>query len=194
MIKSGSLLTQIESFGILAPIIFVLLKASTLVVAPLSGTPLYFVAGGLFGNFNGLILSLLGDVLGSSICFMLSRFYGYKVVKTFVGDKFFERITNTMGVIKDSKSFIKARITLFAMPEILAYASGFSKINFLTFSLINTFFYLLADGLLVFSGHEIVAIIAQHTFWFYFLTVLISISGFWFLYKDYKNSEKIQGM
>src|SRR3989344_5240234 len=76
MIKSGSLVNQIDSFGILAPIIFVLLKISTLVIAPLSGIPLYFIAGSLFGNFNGLILSLLGDALGSVVCFLLSRFYG----------------------------------------------------------------------------------------------------------------------
>ncbi|MEK7544779.1 MAG: hypothetical protein AAB551_01475 [Patescibacteria group bacterium] len=45
MIKSGSLVNQIDSFGILAPVIFVLLKISTLVIAPLGGTPLYFIAG-----------------------------------------------------------------------------------------------------------------------------------------------------
>src|SRR3989344_6945096 len=78
MIKSGSLVNQIDSFGVLAPIIFVLLKMSTLVIAPLSGTPLYFIAGSLFGNFYGLVLSLLGDALGSVICFFLSRFYGQK--------------------------------------------------------------------------------------------------------------------
>src|SRR3989344_7202927 len=100
MIKSGSLANQIDSFGILAPIIFVLLKISTVVIAPLSGTPLYFIAGSLFGNFDGLILSLLGDFLGSTVCFFLSRFYGHKIVETLVGNRFLEKIENTVAVLK----------------------------------------------------------------------------------------------
>ena len=194
MIKSGSLVTQIDSFGIWAPIIFVLLKISTLVIAPLSGTPLYFIAGSLFGNLNGLILSLLGDFLGSTICFFLSRFYGHRIVKTLAGDKFFEKVMNTVVVLKDSKSFIKARITLIVMPEILAYASGFSKINFLTFSFINIIFYLFVDFVEVFFGSQIIVIMAEHTFLFYSLISLVTIIGFWLLYKDYKNLENIKGM
>lgn len=194
MIKSGSLVNQIDSFGILAPIIFVLLKISTLVIAPLSGTPLYFIAGSLFGNLNGLLLSLLGDALGSVICFFLSRYYGHKIVKTLAGEKFFGKVMNTVAVLKDSKSFIKARVALIFMPEVLAYASGFSKINFLTFFFINILFYLPVDFIQVFFGSQIIAIVAKHTFWFYFLILFITITGFWLLYKDYKKLENIKGM
>ena len=194
MIKSGSLVNQIDSFGILAPIVFVLLKISTLVIAPLSGTPLYFIAGSLFGNLNGLILSLLGDALGSVICFFLSRYYGQKIVKTLAGDKFFGKVMNTVAVLKDSKSFIKARIALIAMPEILAYASGFSKINFLTFFLINMLFYLPVDFMFIFFGSQIIPMIAEHTFLFYSILLVVPVTGFWFLYKDYKKLDNIQGM
>lgn len=194
MIKSGSLANRIDSFGILAPIIFVLLKISTLVIAPLGGTPLYFVAGGLFGNFYGLVLSLLGDALGLTICFLLSRFYGYKIVKFFTGDKFFKKVIHTVTVLKDSKSMLKARIALMVMPEILAYASGLSKINFLTFFTINMLFSLPIVFTYVFFGSQVVAIIAMHTFLFYFLVSFVSIAGFWFLHKDYKKLENIEGM
>ena len=194
MIKSGSLVTQIDSFGIWAPIIFVLLKISTLVIAPLSGTPLYFIAGSLFGNFYGLVLSLLGDALGSVICFFLSRFYGQKIVKTLAGDKFFGKVMNTVAVLKDSKSIIKARLALIAVPEILAYASGFSKINFLTFFLINMLFYIPVDFMYIFFGSQITAIIAEYTFWFYSLILFVTVAGFWFLYKDYKKLDSIKGM
>ena len=135
--KDRSLQNQFVSFGIWAPIIFVLLKISTLVMAPLGGTPLYLVAGSVFGNYNGLILSLLGDVLGFTICFLLSRFYGPKVIKIFTGDRFFKKIVNTVSVLKNTKSFIKARVVFVGMPEVLAYASGLSQINFSTFILIN---------------------------------------------------------
>lgn len=192
--KNGSLINKIDSFGILAPIIFVLLKMSTLIIAPLGGTPLYFIAGGLFGNLNGLILSLLGDGLGSAICFFLARFYGPKIVKTFIGEKFFEKVTNTVAVLSGIRSFIKARISLIAMPELLAYASGFSRINFLTFFWINILFYLPVDFMYVFFGRQIVAISSEHAVLFYSVVVVVTLSGGWFLYKDHKNLEKIEGM
>ena len=129
-IKSGSLENQVYSFGIWAPIIFVLLKISTLVIAPLSGTPLYFVAGSLFGPYYGLTLSLIGDALGSAICFLLSRFYGHRIIKTLAGERFFQKVISTVLVLKNTKSFIKSRASLIIMPEILAYATGLSKINF----------------------------------------------------------------
>ncbi len=194
MIKSGSLVNQIDSFGIIAPIIFVLLKISTLVIAPLSGTPLYFIAGSLFGNLYGLVLSLLGDALGSAICFLLSRFYGQKIVRKFAGEKFFEKVINTVAVLKDTKSFIKARIALIVIPEVLAYASGLSKIKFLTFFTINFLFSLPVIFMFVFFGSKVVAVIAEYTFLFYFLVSFVSITGFWFLYKDYKKLENMQGM
>lgn len=193
-IKNGYLISHIDSFGILAPLIFILLKASTLVIAPLGGLPLYFIAGSLFGNINGFVLALLGDAFGSSVCFLLSRFYGHKIVKALAGDKFFEKVMNTVGVLKDARSFIKARIALLAVPEILAYASGLSKISFWTFFLINILFYLPADFLLVFFGSQVLSMIAEHTFLFYFFVIVISIAGFWFLYKDYKKLDNVEGM
>ena len=196
IVKDGSLENQVASFGIWAPIVFVLLKISTLVIAPLSGTPLYFIGGSLFGSSYGLVLSLVGDALGSAICFLLGRFYGHRIIKTLVGKSYLEKIINTVSVLKNTKSFVKARVGLIIMPEILAYASGLSKINFLTFSLINILFYLPVDFMLVFFGSQIIAIVAKNTFLFYFLVLLVSIAGFWFLRKDYKNKnlDNIQGM
>jgi len=194
MIRNGSLVDQIHSFGLLAPIIFVLLKISTLVIAPLGGTPLYFIAGSLFGNATGLALAILGDVVGSTICFLLSRLYGRKVVQMFAGEAFFEKILHTVSVLRDSRSFIKARIALIAMPEILAYASGLSTINFFTFFLINTLFYLPVDFMFVFFGHAIIAAIASHAYWFYSIIFFVIVTGFWFLYKDYKKLESLEGM
>ena len=192
--KNGFLINQIDSFGILAPIIYVLLKMSTLIIAPLGGTPLYFIAGALFGNVYGFILSLLGDALGSVTCFLLARFYGPKIVKTFIGEKFFEKVIHTVAVLSSIKSFIKARISLMAMPELLAYAGGFSKINFLTFFLINVLFYVPVDFAYVFFGHQIVAISSAHTFLFYGVAAAVTLSGLWFLYKDHRNLEKVEGM
>jgi uncharacterized membrane protein YdjX (TVP38/TMEM64 family) len=71
MLRSGELQMRVASFGMLAPAVIVLLKMTTLVVAPLGGTPIYVLSGALFGNFQGFLISIIGDVLGSSACFFL---------------------------------------------------------------------------------------------------------------------------
>jgi uncharacterized membrane protein YdjX (TVP38/TMEM64 family) len=195
MIKSGSLVGHIGRFGILAPVIFVLLKISTLVIAPLGGTPLYLVAGSLFGNTQGFLLALLGDCIGTSICFALSRKYGEKIIYMFVGEKYVQKIRDIVSILTNTSSVIKSRIVFGAMPEILAYASGLSKVSFKTFFLINTVFYAVTDLILVFFGREVTVLISQHAVWFYVILAIIVLSGLWLLHKDYKNTQiPMEGM
>jgi len=193
-VRNGYFIDKIDSFGIWAPVIFVLLKISTLVFAPLGGMPLYFIAGGLFGKLTGFLLAMLGDTLGSIICFLLSRYYGEKVVKVFAGENIFKKIVSTVAVLKDKKSFIKARISMMIMPEILSYASGFSRIKFSTFFIINFLLYLPADFIFVFFGYEVITLMANHGLILYGVILLITGVGFWLLYKDYKKLGNIEGM
>lgn len=55
----------------LAPIVFVVLQALQVIVAPLPGEVTGFMAGFLFGAFWGFILSMCGIVLGSFVVFCL---------------------------------------------------------------------------------------------------------------------------
>jgi uncharacterized membrane protein YdjX (TVP38/TMEM64 family) len=45
----------IKTAGIWAPLIFIFLKTSTIVIAPLSGSPLYPLVGLLFGFWPGIL-------------------------------------------------------------------------------------------------------------------------------------------
>jgi uncharacterized membrane protein YdjX (TVP38/TMEM64 family) len=191
MLRSGELQMRVASFGMLAPAVIVLLKMTTLVVAPLGGTPIYVLSGALFGNFQGFLISIIGDVLGSSACFFLSRRYGEKVLRSLVGGQNVERVVGAVNIIGSTKSFIKARIGFMSMPELLAYAAGLSRINFWIFTLINTLFYIPVDFVLVYLGSRIAELSAK-----YFLIVpavvfLFTLVGFALLYKDY---EKIETM
>ncbi len=189
LIKNGSLQERVASFGIWAPLILLVFKISTLVIAPLGGTPIYLLSGALFGNFNGLMLMLLGDLLGSSICFYLSRIYGLKVLKFFVGGQNVERILKTVSLLDNKKSFIKARFAFISMPELLSYASGLSKINFWTFSVINLLFYIPIDIVLVFFGSQIASLSIKYFFIYPLVLGLFALSGFLALYKDYQKTE-----
>ena len=191
MLRSGELQSEVASFGIWAPLLVLVLKMTTLVVAPLGGTPLYVLSGTVFGTTKGFLICLLGDILGSSVCFWLSRKFGIRVLNMFAGTQNVERILQTVNIISNTKSFIKARVGFMSMPELLAYASGLSKINFWTFSLINALFYIPIDIILVFFGSQITELGSKYFFVLPVLIFLVTASGFALLYKDY---QKIEGM
>lgn len=72
---------KVASAGIFGPVLVVVAKASTLVFAPLGGLPIYPIAGVLFGFTKGFFLTLIGDMLGATISFYISRWFGRTVVQ-----------------------------------------------------------------------------------------------------------------
>ncbi|KKQ77979.1 MAG: hypothetical protein A3A96_04395 [Candidatus Zambryskibacteria bacterium RIFCSPLOWO2_01_FULL_39_39] len=189
MVKSGELEIYVASFGIWAPLIIFFLKASTLIIAPLGGTPLYVLSGTLFGGAKGFLICFLGDIFGSSVCFFLSRKYGQKVLGFFAGSQNVARVLSTVNIISSTKSFIKARLGFISMPELLSYAAGLSKINFWTFSVINALFYIPIDLMLVFLGSKLAMLSGKYLLIYPLILFLIAFVGFLSLYKDYEKAD-----
>jgi uncharacterized membrane protein YdjX (TVP38/TMEM64 family) len=71
-------------FGSLAPVAFVLLQATQVVVAPVPGQVVGLAGGYLFGPIRGTVYSLLGVALGSTVVFVLSRRYGRPYVERMI--------------------------------------------------------------------------------------------------------------
>ncbi len=191
LLRNGELQSVVESLGFWAPFLVILLKMSTLIIAPLGGTPIYVLSGAVFGPTSGFVIVMIGDILGSSVCFFISRKYGERVLKKFVGENNLESVLKTVNIISTTKSFIKARLGFVSMPELLSYAAGLSKINFGTFTLINSLFYVPVVFLYVFFGSALVELSVRYFFIFPVIISVFSISGFLLLYKDY---EKVEGM
>lgn len=74
----------IESYGLFAPVVFILLQASQVVIAPIPGQVLGFVSGYLFGAVWGTVYSLIGAAVGSYVVFRVSRQYGRSHVEQVV--------------------------------------------------------------------------------------------------------------
>ena len=191
LLRSGELQTVLENLGFWAPFLVIVLKMTTLIIAPLGGTPIYVLSGAVFGPTLGFILVMVGDILGSSVCFFISRKYGERVLKTFVGENNLDQVLKTVNIISTTKSFIKARLGFVSMPELLSYAAGLSKIKFSTFTLINSIFYVPVVFLYVFFGAALVELSVKYFFILPSIILIFSISGFLLLYKDY---EKVEGM
>jgi len=127
----------IDEAGVWAPLILVLAKISTLVIAPIGGAPLYPLAGALFGFWKGTALLVTADAIGCTIAFYLSRIFGRHLAEKFLGDdtKFLSRALHMMGTVR---GFFVARICFMPLPEVAAYGAGLTRINYLPFIIICT--------------------------------------------------------
>ena len=61
------LIEKIQSYGIFAPLLFVLLQVIQIVVAFIPGGPIPMIGGAVFGMVPGILLSLAGSFLGTAI-------------------------------------------------------------------------------------------------------------------------------
>jgi uncharacterized membrane protein YdjX (TVP38/TMEM64 family) len=143
---------KILETGIWAPLILIVLKASTIVFAPLSGAALYPVAGAVFGFWNGLLYIVLGDTLGATIAFWISRRFGQEMVSRFIKKKDFQTTQKIMKLLETTSGLLFTRICFTPFPEIVAYASGLTKIKFRKFFIINFIADLPPSMLLVWGG------------------------------------------
>lgn len=123
--------------GVWAPLVLIVAKASTIVIAPLSGSPLYPLAGALFGFWKGFFIVLTGDALGSIISFYISRFFGRTIAEKMLGSEqgYISKALAMMGTVK---GFFMVRLCFISAPEIAAYGAGLTRLHVVPFIGINT--------------------------------------------------------
>lgn len=133
IIDMNSVSAWVERAGIWGPALFILLKISTIVIAPLSGSPLYPLVGLLFGFWPGIAYVVIGDSIGYTTNFFLSRFFGQKLVGRFISSKEQGLLAKVVNHIGTPKGFLQACLTMFAMPEFLCYAAGLTRLRYIHF-------------------------------------------------------------
>ncbi len=119
--------------GPLAPIVYVLLKAATVVVTPVSGSPLRLAAGALFGFWEGVALSVLGGVLGGSFNFWIARRFGRSAVARLLGAATLARVEPTLDRLGSWRKLVLARVILAPLWDVLSYGVGLTRLRFRTY-------------------------------------------------------------
>ncbi len=122
--------TWVAQAGAWAPILFVVLKAVTYIVAPLSGSPLTVAAGPLFGIWEGTLYSLAGDTLGGSVNFWISRLARRPVVEKLVGESNMRRAARFNERLGDWRNLLFLRIVFAGFYDVLSYATGLTAIPY----------------------------------------------------------------
>ena len=82
----------VDSHGPMGRLAFLGMMTLQVVVAMIPGEPLEIAAGYVFGNFEGLLLCILGAVLGTIMIFGFTRLFGVKMVEAFISREKIESI------------------------------------------------------------------------------------------------------
>lgn len=142
----------VQAAGPLGPLAYIVLKASSVVVTPISGTPLRFAAGALFGFWEGVALSVAGSVLGGSINFWIARRFGRRIVARLLGAGGMAHIDPFLNRLADWRALIVARLVLAPLWDVLCYGAGLTRLRFRTFVAVAAVGDLLPTMLLVGVG------------------------------------------
>lgn len=140
----------VERQGALGPVVFILIMALSVLIAPIPNAPIFFAAGLAWGPFLGTVYSLAGLLLGSAAAFWLSRRLGRKWLPRLVGRRIAARtdgLAETMG----GKVVFFARMLPVINFDWLSFIAGVTAIKF------RTFFIASALGMVIPTGAAVVA-------------------------------------
>ncbi len=83
--------TFITSFGMAAPVIFMIVQTLQVLFAPIPGEATGFIGGYLFGTTKGLLYSSLALTMGSLINFAIGRFLGKHYIRKLIPSVYLNR-------------------------------------------------------------------------------------------------------
>lgn len=129
---------RIISAGVYGPLVLILLKAATNIVAPLGGNPIYLSAAPLFGFTLGFVYLLIGDLLGYTVSFFLSRMVGRRVAGLFFSEEQVKRLDRMLQDVSRWKSVLLLAGLFISFADFASYGAGLTSISFLRFLLIIT--------------------------------------------------------
>lgn len=131
----------IQSFGIFAPLTFIIIQIVQVVVPILPGGMSTVAGVMIFGAKYGFIYNYIGLSIGSIIAFSLSRKYGLKLVRKLVKKKYLDKYLAWILKGNNFKIFLAIAFFLPVAPDdLLCLVAGLSKIKLWTFIIILLLF------------------------------------------------------
>jgi len=126
----------LAEWGMLAPVLFMVLQALQVVLSPIPGEATGFLGGFLFGEWLGFIYSSIGLTAGSVAAFAVGRWLGAHFVQRLVSKETWERL----GFIVEAEGAILCFI-VYLIPglpkDIVCYLFGISPIPLWVFAAVS---------------------------------------------------------
>jgi uncharacterized membrane protein YdjX (TVP38/TMEM64 family) len=122
---------------VLGVLLLVVLKASTIILAPLSGSVIYILAGTLLPGWESIFWLSVGNFVGITTAYFLGRRYGDRIVARFFGDEWIKQTHELIDRLHEWKSFLVVRIVFFGLEDLINYVAGMSRLSYLPFIIIS---------------------------------------------------------
>ena len=126
----------LREWGVLAPVIFIVLQALQVILSPIPGEATGILGGYLFGQWLGLLYSTIGLTLGSIGAFAIGRWLGAHYVKNLVSAETWNRL----GFIVEAEGAMLCFI-VYLIPglpkDIVCYLFGISPMPLWVFALVS---------------------------------------------------------
>src|SRR4029453_13210016 len=171
----------VNSWGWLAPLVFIAIQASQVVISPIPGEITGPVGGALFGTWLGLVYSTIGLTLGTLFCFWVGRKWGEPLVRPWLS----ERHWNRMNFVVEAEGAIICFI-IYLVPgfpkDIVSYLFGISPMPFWIFAIISTVARIPGTGFSSFSGAH--GAEQQYIYAIPFLAIVVALSLPLYYYRD----------
>jgi uncharacterized membrane protein YdjX (TVP38/TMEM64 family) len=153
----------LESAGALAPVVYMLMMASAVVVSPIPSLPLNVAAGAFFGPLAGTAYSLAGALLGALASFSIARYLGRGFIERFLSGH-----VNLCSRCSDrilTKIVFLSRLIPVVSFDVVSYGAGLTMMSLRKFALATllgmvplTALYNYAGSVLVFGGATTVSV------------------------------------
>lgn len=117
-------------YPILAPLIFIFLRSSSVIFPPIPGLAFDLVGIVVFGPIVGLIYAEAGIMFGASVAFFIARRFREPAVGKFAA---LNKVNNWVDRLSDYKQFwvlVAVRLPAHTFFDYISYAAGLTKISF----------------------------------------------------------------
>jgi len=119
----------LQNHPILAPAIFIVVRAIPVVIAPIPGIFVDLVGISIFGWRLGFILALVGVHLGAFIAFMLARIFREPLVSRFLPLQKLHEWEDSYSEKQKFWMLVSIRIATSPFFDYLSYAAGLTKMS-----------------------------------------------------------------
>lgn len=143
----------VKSYGILAPVIFVILHQISIVFAPVNGFPFLIAGFYLFGK-NVAIYTYLTSIIGYSINFFIAKKWGRPIVEKLAGKESLAKIDKIEKEYGIGTLFF-LRLFLIGLGDFISYGYGLTPIKYST--------YIAITAVAMIPGHVLWYLIASKT-------------------------------
>lgn len=154
---------HIESWGILGPLVVVMLMLVAVVITPIPSAPIALASGALYGHAWGALYVAIGAELGAMIAFVITRWVGATTVKRWLGERLNVSLLGSQNTLM--LLVFVSRLLPFVSFDIVSYAAGLTVLRVWRFALATFAGIVPASFLLAHFGGEMASGNAERIVW-----------------------------